>query len=113
MHEVSLCQTILDILEEQAEQDRFTRVNRVCLDVGPLSCVEPEALRFGFEAVMKDTLADGAVLEISQPPAEALCLACFKTVPVTKRFDTCRSCGSDVLQVVSGEDLKIREVEVV
>jgi len=62
---------------------------------------------------MKGSLADGAVLEISHPPAEALCLSCFKTVPVRQRFDTCPECGSDALQVTSGEELKIRELEVV
>ncbi|POF28346.1 hydrogenase maturation nickel metallochaperone HypA [Roseibium marinum] len=113
MHEMSLCESILDILKDQADRDRFTRVKRVRVDIGPLSCVEPEALQFGFDVVMKGSLAEGAVLEISRPPAEALCLSCFKTVPVKERFDTCPLCGSEALQVVSGEELKIRELEVV
>jgi len=113
MHEMSLCESILDILKEQAEKDHFSQVKRVSVDIGPLSCVEPEALQFGFDVVMKGSLAEGAVLEIERPPAEALCLACFKTVPVKARFDSCPECGSDALQVVSGEELKIRELEVV
>ncbi len=113
MHEMSLCESILDILKEQAARDHFTQVKRVAGDIGPLSCVEPEALQFGFDVVMKGSLAEGATLEISRPPAEALCLSCFKTVPVKERFDTCRECGSEALQVVSGEELKIRELEVV
>ncbi|WP_299816036.1 hydrogenase maturation nickel metallochaperone HypA [uncultured Roseibium sp.] len=113
MHEMSLCESILDILKDQAAVDHFSRVKRVRVDIGPLSCVEPEALQFGFDVVMKGSLAEGAVLEIARPPAEALCLSCFKTVPVKERFDTCAECGSEALQVVSGEDLKIRELEVV
>jgi len=113
MHEMSLCESILDILKDQAAKDRFTCVKRVAIDIGPLSCVEPEALKFGFDVVTKGSLADGAVLEITRPQAEALCLACFKTVPVKARFDICPECGSEALQVVSGEDLKIRELEVV
>jgi len=113
MHEMSLCESILDILKEQAARDRFTRVKRVSVDIGPLSCVEPEALQFGFDVVMKGSLAEGAALIISRRPAEALCLSCFKTVPVRQRFDCCPECGSEALQVVSGEELKIRELEVV
>ncbi|MEM5582767.1 hydrogenase maturation nickel metallochaperone HypA [Roseibium sp. AS2] len=113
MHEMSLCESILDILKDRAARDSFTRVKRVSVDIGPLSCVEPEALRFGFDVVMKGSLAEGAALEISRPPAEALCLSCFRTVPVKERFDTCPECGSEALQVVSGEELKIRELEVV
>ena len=113
MHEMSLCESILDILKERAAEDNFTRVRRVAVAIGPLSCVEPEALKFGFDVIMKGTLAEGAILEISRPPAEAFCLACLKTVPVAQRFDTCPECGSDALQVTSGEDLKIRELEVV
>ena len=52
MHEISLCENIRDLIEDQARADGFTRVNKVWLEVGPLSCVEPEALRFGFRAVM-------------------------------------------------------------
>jgi hydrogenase nickel incorporation protein HypA/HybF len=113
MHEMSLCESILEILKEQAARDQFTQVKRVAIDIGPLSCVEPEALQFGFDVVMKGSLAEGAMLDIARPPAEALCLDCFKTVPVRARFDSCPECGSDALQVVSGEELRIRELEVV
>ncbi|CTQ63134.1 MAG: hydrogenase maturation nickel metallochaperone HypA [Roseibium album] len=113
MHELSLCESILEILKDRAARDNFTEVRRVCVDVGPLSCVEPDALQFGFDVVMRGSLAEGAKLEIFRPPAEALCLTCFKTVPVQRRFDTCPECGGEALQVTSGEELKIRELEVV
>ena len=59
MHEMSLCESILDILKAQAAKDSFTRVKRVAVDIGPLSCVEPEALKFGFDVVMRGSLAEG------------------------------------------------------
>ncbi len=113
MHEMSLCENILDILKRQAGEQHFSRVKRVSLEVGPFSCVEPEALRFGFDVVMRGSLAEGAALEITSPQATALCLTCFKTVPVKDRFDSCPECGATELQVTGGEELRIREVEVV
>ena len=113
MHEVSLCENIRDLLEEQAAAQDFSRVKHVWLEIGPLSCVEPEALRFGFDAVMRGSLAEGATLDIATPEATALCLRCDQTVPVKRRYDTCPNCGSAELLLTGGEELRIRKLEVV
>ncbi len=113
MHEISLCESIRDIIEEQAARERFSRVRRVCLEIGVLSCVEPEALRFGFDVVMRGSVAEDAELEILSPPATAMCLTCFETAEVTRRYDACPSCGAATMQVTGGEDMRIRELEVI
>ena len=108
MHEMSLCQSILQTLEEQAGLQNFTRVERVCLEIGPLSGVEIEALKFGFDVVMRGSLAEQARLEI----VEAWCLPCAATVSINQRFDACPRCGSHQLQVTRGDELRIKELEV-
>lgn len=112
MHEMSLCESILGILNEQAEKETFSRVDRVCLEVGPLSGVETDALRFGFDVVMRGSIAEEARLEIVTPPAMAWCLPCGKNVPIKERFDPCPECGTHQVQVTSGEELRIKELEV-
>lgn len=112
MHEMSICEGILQVMEEQAEQQNFSRVKRVWLEIGPLSGVELEALRFGFDVVTRNSLAEHAELEIIETPGEAWCLECSKTVPVRQRFDSCPECDSYQLQVTSGEELRIKELEV-
>lgn len=112
MHEMSICQSILQTLEEQARLQNFSRVERVCLEIGPLSGVEIEALKFGFDVVMRGSLAADARLDIIERPAEAWCLPCAATVPITQRFDACPQCGSHHLQVTGGEELRIKELEV-
>ncbi len=113
MHEMSLCENIRDIIQEQANADGFTRVNRVWLEVGPLSCVEPAALRFGFDVVMRGSVAEGAALEIATPAAEARCLACGQSATVRHRYDPCPNCGAVEMQVIQGDELKISKLEVV
>ncbi|MBK8084963.1 MAG: hydrogenase maturation nickel metallochaperone HypA [Devosia sp.] len=113
MHEISLCESILDIVTERAATDRFSRVTRIRLEIGPLAAVEPEALRFGFDVVMRGSIAEGARLEIESSPGRAQCLACGNAVVVRLRFDPCPVCGSDALQVRGGDTLRIREMEVV
>ncbi|MCU7812105.1 MAG: hydrogenase maturation nickel metallochaperone HypA [Candidatus Thiodiazotropha sp. (ex Notomyrtea botanica)] len=112
MHEMSLCEGVLQILEDHAVSQGFTQVKTVWLEIGGLSGVDPEAMRFGFDAVMKDTLADGAVLEIIDLPGQAWCMQCSKQVSVKARFDACPECSSYQLQVTGGDEMRIKELEV-
>lgn len=112
MHEMSICESILGVIRDQAEAQKFTKVDRISLEIGPLSGVEIEALRFGFDVVMRDTLADGARLEIVETEGRAWCMPCGETVEIRQRFDACPLCGSHQLQVTGGEELRIRELEV-
>lgn len=112
MHEMSICEGILQILEEQARIHGYRRVKTMRLEIGPLAGVELDALRFSFEVVAKGTLSEGAGLEIIQPPGEAWCLPCGKAVPIRERFDNCPECGSYQLKVTSGDQLRIKELEV-
>lgn len=112
MHEMSLCENIREIIQDQARSDGFTRVNRVWLEVGPLSCVEPDALRFGFDVVMRGSVAEGAALEIASSPAKARCLVCHTTTTIQQRYDPCPQCGSP-MEMMQGDELKISKLEVV
>ncbi len=112
MHEMSICESILGLLRDQAQAQSFSKVKRVCLEIGPLSGVEIEALKFGFDVVMRDTLADGARLEIIETPGTAWCMPCGQNVAIEQRFDACPLCGSHQLQVTGGEELRIKELEV-
>ena len=112
MHEMSLCEGILQVLQESAASEGFSSVKTVWLEIGALSGVELEAMRFSFDAVMRDSLAEGAGLEIIEVPGEAWCLKCAKTVRVRQRFDQCPDCESYQLQVVAGDQMRIKELEV-
>jgi hypothetical protein len=74
MHEMSICENILDVLKEQARAQKFDTVKRVSLEIGPLSGVEIEALKFGFDVVMRDSIADGASARYHRDGSEGLVL---------------------------------------
>lgn len=112
MHEMSLCEGVLQVLEEQARAQQFSRVKTVFLEIGELAGVDPEAMRFGFDVVMKGTLADGAALQIIHLPGRAWCLPCGKEVHVAQRFEPCPACGGYQLQVTGGDELRVKELEV-
>jgi hydrogenase nickel incorporation protein HypA/HybF len=112
MHEISICRNILDIVLDQAETDGFSRVARIGLEIGPFAGVEIEALRFGFDAVTKGSIAEGARLDIHETQATARCTNCGASIAILQRFDPCPHCGSHSLQITGGEDLKVKELEV-
>ena len=86
MHEMSICMSVVQALEEQAEIHSYARVKAVWLEIGPLAGVEPEAMMFCFDAVAQGTLAEGAKLEIVNTQAVAWCMTCAKNVDLGNPF---------------------------
>lgn len=113
MHELSLCEGVLEVIEQEAVKQGFQRVKHVYLEIGELAGVEVEAMRFSFDSVMKGTVADAAQLTILETPGMARCDLCHQTVAIKQRFDACPVCDNYPLTVLSGEALRIKELEVV
>jgi hydrogenase nickel incorporation protein HypA/HybF len=112
MHEMALAQSIVDLVEEHARQDGFRNVRAVHLAIGRLSNVEPRSLEFGFEVVARGTVAEGARLAIERPPGRAFCTACTETVDVEGHGEGCPLCGGHAWTVVSGDEMRVVELEV-
>ena len=112
MHEMSLCEGVVQVLQEQAASQQFSRVNTVWLEIGRFAGVEIEALRFCFDVVCHGTLAEGATLEIIELPGAAWCMQCSKAVTLEKRFDPCPDCGGYQVQATGGDEMRIKELEV-
>jgi len=112
MHELSLCQNLLGIIEQQAAQQAFSQVHVVRLEIGDFVPVEVEALRFAFEVASRDTRAEHARLEIIPVPGKISCGYCQRQVIVRQRFDPCPVCGRFGLQIYGGDELRITALEV-
>ncbi len=112
MHEMSLAEGVLQILEEQAKAQHFSQVKTVWLEIGQLSHVEPEALVFCFDVIKRGTLARDAQLEIIRTPGQAWCMMCAKSIAVQARYDACPHCGSYQVQVTGGDEMRVKELEV-
>ncbi|MCG8314185.1 MAG: hydrogenase maturation nickel metallochaperone HypA [Pseudomonadales bacterium] len=112
MHEVSLCEDILQIMCDAAREQHFTHVLKVKLAIGELSCVEAEALTFCFQSVCKGTLAESAELEIVAIPGKATCGDCGQTSVIETRYDPCPHCGGIAMNIVQGDEMKINALEV-
>jgi len=112
MHEMALTESIVEIAVAAAQEQGAVRVKKVFVDVGALSPVEPEALLFCFAAVSAGTIAEGAEMEIARIPGSGWCADCGRSVPLAERFGACPECGGFHLQMRSGDELRVREIEV-
>lgn len=112
MHEMSLTESMLQLIEEQARTHGFARVKTVWLEIGQFANVEPESMRFCFDVATRGTVADGAALEIIRVPGQAWCLDCAGPVALAERHDPCPACGGFATQVQGGDAMRIKELEV-
>jgi hydrogenase nickel incorporation protein HypA/HybF len=108
MHELGITQEVLAIVIEHA---RGAKVTRVQLEIGKLSAVLSDALRFCFEACSIGTVAEGAVLDIIETPGLARCPVCDATLTLDRPFGRC-ACGNTMLEWLTGDELMIKEMEV-
>ncbi len=112
MHEMSLAEGVRGIVEDAARAQGFGRVRTVVLEIGELSSVEVEALRFCLEAVLADTVAEGARIEVEEVPGIGWCMICAKEVAVHRLYDPCPHCGGYQVQPTGGTEMRVKELEV-
>jgi hydrogenase nickel incorporation protein HypA/HybF len=109
MHELAITESLVDAVTERLPGKRVTCVR---LEIGALSGVVADSVRFCFDIVTEGTSLEGARLEISQPSAVCHCRVCGADFEPDPPFAICR-CGSAEVTVLTGQDLKITSVQVV
>lgn len=112
MHEMSIAEGILQIVEDTARRERAQCVKTVVIEIGQLSTVVPEALSFCFDAVTRGTVAEGAQLELLRVPGAGYCLRCEQTVPLECAHDRCPRCGDGRVQLTQGNEMRVKELEI-
>jgi len=112
MHEISLMESVIALIEDQRRVQDFSRVRTIRLQVGALGHAEPAALHFCFSAVAHGTIAEGATLEIDMVPGQGRCPACGELVALDDRFAPCPGCANPHVRMTAGDELRLAELEV-
>jgi hydrogenase nickel incorporation protein HypA/HybF len=107
VHELGIARNIVAIVSEAANG---RPVHRVTLEIGKLSGVMADAIRFCFDIVTEGTALHGATLEILEPAGRASCRGCQREFETTTLAATC-ACGARDLIYLQGEELKIKTME--
>lgn len=112
MHEMTIAENLIDLIQVEALAQSFSRVRRVGVQLGALGHVEPEALLFCFDAVAQGSVAEGAVLAVEIVAGSGWCPGCEKTVAIAQRYDLCPICGQTHVKMIAGDALRLTELEV-
>ena len=113
MHELSLCQNLIDQLNALVRQHAALAVSRVEVQAGLLSGVEPQLLETAFFMAREGTVAETAELVIESPAPRVACHDCGAESTVTANNLTCRQCGSAATTLTGGHELILARVELI
>ena len=112
MHELSICQSMLRIVDATLEKHPGAVLRRIYVDVGRASTVEPLLLRDAFEIATTGGAYEGTELVINEIPFVGRCRSCGKSFGYQELALGCPSCGSTSVEIESGLELNIKEIEV-
>ncbi|MCE5336561.1 MAG: hydrogenase maturation nickel metallochaperone HypA [Desulfobacteraceae bacterium] len=111
MHELSIAESVLEIVTEEARKHGLERINRIKLQVGELAAVVPDSLMFCFELLRRDTIASEAVLEIETVGIVARCDQCDFSFEVRGQVFRCPRCSKPVMELLSGRELSVSSID--
>ncbi len=113
MHEMSLAEGIRQIIDTQAAAHGFQRVTALRLEIGRFAGVEKPALEFALDVVLRGSSAEGAAVEMIDLPGRALCYDCGEAFEIADRLDPCPLCGSGKIMPQGGDEMRIKDMEVI
>jgi hydrogenase nickel incorporation protein HypA/HybF len=107
MHELSLCESITELVAECARREGVEKVTRVVLSLGVAAAVDADSLSFCFPITAAGTIVDGAELVIERVALKVRCEACGQQYAPAEFIDPCPSCGSFRRQILEGREMRV------
>ena len=112
MHEVSIVEALIEQVEsEVARSGHGGRVTRLELEIGRLSGVNVDSIRFAYELLGPGSVVDGAEMQIDEPKAVCACASCGKRTEIDELVFECPACGSQQMAVEGGGQMLLRTID--
>ena len=112
MHELSVCQALIDQVERVARDNGARRVMSIVVSVGPLSGIEAQLLEHAYPLAAAGTMAENAELVVETVPVKVRCRTCHAETEAAPNRLVCGSCRDWQVEVIAGEDMMLLRVEV-
>ena len=112
MHELSIAESLLELIEEHAITHKFKKVTKITLEIGVLAGIEKSALLFCFPEVTQNSVAEGAELVIQDKLAKGTCQHCHQEVLLSDWYEPCIHCGKVGFNISEGGEMTIKSIEV-
>lgn len=110
MHELSLAMSMIDVASNYARDEGASRINQIDVEIGILSGILIESFLFCFDVASRESMAEGARLNIISIPGIAECKTCSKTFEVDDFFVACPKCEGYVINIIQGRELRVKSI---
>jgi hydrogenase nickel incorporation protein HypA/HybF len=111
MHELGIAASVLQEAQKEAQRHPGTRLRKIRVRVGELSGVNPEALSFSFEVLVRDARLEPLELDIETCPRRQRCPACQQTFRAADYDLRCPACGNAETEFAGGDELELASLE--
>jgi hydrogenase nickel incorporation protein HypA/HybF len=112
MHELAVTQSILDISLRHAKEANAKRITDINLVIGHFSSIVDDSVRFYWEIISTDTIAQGSSLHFERIPGEMTCNKCGHTFYPTDKTFECPSCSSFSVRITRGDEFRVDSIDV-
>jgi len=112
MHELSICQRIIDQLKQIAQAQSATAVTQVTIQLGPFSGITSAGFHNAFPIAAAGTIASDATLIIETLPLKILCNDCNTKQETSPQQLHCQKCNSTNIQILNGDEIQIHSIEI-
>lgn len=111
MHEISIANNIIEILEDYSQSIKNKKMKAVYLKIGEMSNVLVESLLFGFKSLVHNTKFERIELIIENIPLGIICRNCKEPAEISEMSFDCKFCGNSEIEIISGRELEISKIE--
>ena len=119
MHELSMADAIVKTILDAAEKNQAEEILEVTIEVGKLTMLNPEQLKFLLDVLAENTLLEGAEVIIEEVPVEIKCHSCDYTGS-TDLDDSdhylmivkCPKCDERNIEIISGQECNVKNIRI-
>ena len=112
MHELSVVESMVSVVLKHAERNRAREVTKINLVLGEVSTVMEEPVKFYFELIGRDTIAEGAELNFRRTPFTARCAECGHEFGIVEFDLRCPQCSGTETEITSGREFQVESIEI-
>lgn len=111
MHEFGIIENIFKTIEKIARENQLKIITKITLKIGKMRQLIPEFLRFAFQTLAKNTIANNAELVIAEIPIVIKCNKCKNNSIVEELIFLCPKCMANDVTIISGKELILENIE--
>lgn len=119
MHELSMADAMVKTVLDVAEKNDAIEILEVTIEVGKLTMLNPEQLKFLLDVLVENTMLEGAEINIVELPVEVKCNSCEFTGSADMdgsdhylAIVKCPECGERNVEVTAGRECNVKNIKI-